>query len=558
MIRSRTIIRLITFIIIPVTLYGANYRKLQDCLIPLQNNNNQFMQCYSGQIIQPVEKAEFVQIYDIASQARSILTSFFITRDVVTRKEYLRYLKNAKKRVNPILKTLNNSDLSKPILGLNWNEAQDYCRFFAMELPSESQLEYSLFETNLLSKPELEWEYARDSYKPNSRDNLSKKNPLQQAPSSYRIIRSNIRRSNFKGILRTKREKEITFRCVSHAKSFMSKEILLNYRQNYPNSNDSELHLLRIDSIPSGARIYADPNYHHYIGKTPYFGKVKPGKTLYTLKAPKQKPKLIQIIKKKNLGQQLILNLKAIPPRLKEDTQRGNRMILVPSGRVSIGSSEWDKELSKLSILNKKINRDELNSRTIRRYLNDEGPDRIVYVKEFYMDETEVTNQQYMNYVKNSGAMKPRCWHVKKYNQDNQPVVCVDWTDANSFCNYYGKSLPTEIQYEKAVKQASHTQIKAWIKRPQKIASDKTDNSRYDIKDLAGNVMEWNYDWYDSQAHLNWKLFESKPFSLIKKEKVIRGASYATHRLDRRISKRRHKNPEHYALDLGFRCVHNL
>ena len=70
--------------------------------------------------------------------------------------------------------------------------------------------------------------------------------------------------------------------------------------------------------------------------------------------------------------------------------------------------------------------------------------------------------------------------------------------------------------------------------------------------------MEWNYDWYDSQAHLNWRLFQSNPFSLIKKEKVIRGASYATHRLDRRISKRRHKNPEHYALDLGFRCVHNL
>ena len=45
-----------------------------------------------------------------------------------------------------------------------------------------------------------------------------------------------------------------------------------------------------------------------------------------------------------------------------------------------------------------------LSARTIRRYLSDEGPDRIVYAKEFYMDETEVTNQQYMNYVENSGA----------------------------------------------------------------------------------------------------------------------------------------------------------
>ena len=53
--------------------------------------------------------------------------------------------------------------------------------------------------------------------------------------------------------------------------------------------------------------------------------------------------------------------------------------------------------------------------------------------------------------------------------------------------------------------------------------------------------MEWNYDWYDAQAH-EFKVFNANPYGLIKK-KVIRGASYATHRLDRRISKRRHKNP---------------
>ena len=50
--------------------------------------------------------------------------------------------------------------------------------------------------------------------------------------------------------------------------------------------------------------------------------------------------------------------------------------------------------------------------------------------------------------------------------------------------------------------------------------------------------MEWNYDWYDAQAHLNSKIFNANPYGLIKKEKVIRGASYATHRLDRRISKK--------------------
>ena len=558
MIRSATIIRLITFVTLTITSHSANYKKLHDCIIPMQNNNEQFIQCFSGQIIQSIEKVEFDQMSPVESQNPTELSSYFITRDVVTRKEYLRYLKHAEKELIPVLKTLNDSDLSKPILGLTWNEAKDYCRFFAMELPSEAQLEYALFETSVLSKPQIEWEYARDSYKPNGRTKLAAKNPLQLAPSSYRIIRSNIHRSTSKSVLQSKRKKDITFRCVSHLKSLMSKETLLNYRQTNPTSPDSEMHFLRIDSIPSGASIYADPNYHHFVGKTPYFGKVKPGKMLYTLKAPKQKPKLIQVAQTKNLGQQLILNLEAIPPRFKEDQRRGNKMILIPSGRVSVGNSEWDKELSKLKILQKEINKDELSARTIRRYLSDEGPDRIVYAKEFYMDETEVTNQQYMKYVQDSGALKPRCWHVDKYNQSNQPVVCVDWTDANSFCNYYGKSLPTEIQFEKAVKQANHNKIKAWIKKPQKVSSDQNDRSRYQIKDLSGNVMEWNYDWYDSKAHLNSRIFHSGPYNLIKKEKLIRGASYATHRLDRRIAKRRHKNPEHYALDLGFRCVQNL
>ena len=558
MIRSITIISLIIFLVLPITLYGANFRKLHDCLIPVQNNKKQFMQCYTGQIIQSIETTDFNQINNHISKDPISLTKFFITRNAVTRKEYIRYLRYAKKSLNPILKTLNNSNLSEPIVGLNWNEAQDYCRFFAMELPSEAQLEYSLFETNLLSRSKMEWEYSRDSYKANSLGRLSKINPVQLAPSSYRSIRSNIRRSQRRSIQRSKRQNEITFRCVSHTKPWMNKEMLFNYLESHPISRETGLHFLRIDTEPSGAIIYADPNFHHYIGKTPYFGKVKPGKMLYTLKAPGQKPKLIHIEQKKNFGQQLIFNLEAIPSRFKEDIKRGNRMILIPSGRITVGSSELNKALSRSKILSKQTNRKELDSRTIRRYLSDEGPDRIVYVKEFYMDETEVTNKQYMNYVKDSGAIKPRCWHVKKYNQDNQPVVCVDWTDANSFCNYYGKSLPTEIQFEKAVKQATPKQIKAWIKRPQKISNDDNDQSRYNIKDLAGNVMEWNYDWYDPKAHLNSKVLHSDPYSLIKKEKLIRGASYATHRIDRRISKRRHKNPEHYALDLGFRCVQNF
>ena len=115
------------------------------------------------------------------------------------------------------------------------------------------------------------------------------------------------------------------------------------------------------------------------------------------------------------------------------------------------------------------------------------------------------------------------------------------------------------MQYDKAAKDTLPNKIKGWIQRPQEVATNPGDRSRYDIKDLSGNVMEWNEDWYDPNVHQSsTSIFDTKPYNLIKSSKVIRGASYASHRLDRRLSKRRHKSPEHFSLDLGFRCVQNL
>ena len=86
MIRSRTII---IFISLSITLYGANYRKLHDCFIPMQNSDKQYMQCFTGQILQPIDNATFIQTNSSFSKAPTRLTSFVITRDVVTKKNIL-------------------------------------------------------------------------------------------------------------------------------------------------------------------------------------------------------------------------------------------------------------------------------------------------------------------------------------------------------------------------------------------------------------------------------------------------------------------------------------
>ena len=64
----------------------------------------------------------------------------------------------------------------------------------------------------------------------------------------------------------------------------------------------------------------------------------------------------------------------------------------------------------------------------------------------FYMDSTEVTNDQYGVFMEQTGHRKPSYWTNSSYNQTNQPVVGVDWNDAVAYAKWAGKRLPTEAE----------------------------------------------------------------------------------------------------------------
>ena len=81
------------------------------------------------------------------------------------------------------------------------------------------------------------------------------------------------------------------------------------------------------------------------------------------------------------------------------------------------------------------------------------GPEREEKVLEAYMiDVFPVTNHQYSEFIEATSYRKPTSWDDPRYSQPEQPVVGVSWMDALKYCEWRGKQLPTEEQWEKAAR----------------------------------------------------------------------------------------------------------
>ena len=76
-----------------------------------------------------------------------------------------------------------------------------------------------------------------------------------------------------------------------------------------------------------------------------------------------------------------------------------------------------------------------------------EKPQHTVYLDAFWIDQTEVTNAMYQKCV-TSG----KCTWSSATKGDNYPVVNVTWTDAQAYCAWAGRQLPSEAQWEKAAR----------------------------------------------------------------------------------------------------------
>ncbi len=184
-------------------------------------------------------------------------------------------------------------------------------------------------------------------------------------------------------------------------------------------------------------------------------------------------------------------------------------MVYVPEGPFAMGTDLEDIariiQESKLSALGG--NREATELLAVAYGFSSEVPRHTATTDAFYIDKTEVTNQEYKKFLDETGHAPPPNWSDGTYpsGQDNHPVAGITLSDARAYSEWRGARLPTEKEWEKAArgvdgrrypwgdrfdKQRCH-HMRPEDAGPVPVGSFPAWDSPYGCLDVIGNVMEW-------------------------------------------------------------------
>ncbi|MBI5197073.1 MAG: formylglycine-generating enzyme family protein [Nitrospirae bacterium] len=234
-------------------------------------------------------------------------------------------------------------------------------------------------------------------------------------------------------------------------------------------------------------------------------------------------------------------------------------MIFVPSGPFILGSDKEDKEKRAVEF------------GSIKPWYLDEHPQQKIVVQAFYIDQYEVTNAQYLRFIQTTEYFPPTEWDngVLPPGRESYPVTGVTWYDTGHYCQWLGKRLPTEMEWEKAARGTDGREFPwgntfdkkkaqtgyADVKDAVPVGSFEAGKSPYGIYDMAGNTWEWTQDWY--QAYPNSSYTDAR---FGEKFKVIRGGGWGgighyALEMYYRSAYRFFADPRASFNDVGFRCA---
>jgi formylglycine-generating enzyme required for sulfatase activity len=214
-----------------------------------------------------------------------------------------------------------------------------------------------------------------------------------------------------------------------------------------------------------------------------------------------------------------------------------------------------------------------------------ESPQHAVSLPAYAMDQYEVTIERYAKFMEATKHEAPPLWDDDAVTAaGDRPVVGVDWADAEAYCKWAGKRLPTEAEWEKAARGTDARRYPwgdmqpfvdianynrgLWVSYPitlVPVSSGVTGMSiRHGLKEggkspyglfhMAGNASEWVADWYDREY------YQASPKENPKgpaqgEKKVIRGGSWGDPPRNIRVTARFSAPPDYRDQSIGFRCA---
>jgi formylglycine-generating enzyme required for sulfatase activity len=199
---------------------------------------------------------------------------------------------------------------------------------------------------------------------------------------------------------------------------------------------------------------------------------------------------------------------------------------------------------------------------------DDEHPQHTVYLDEYWIDRTEVTNAQYRWCVEAGACTAPVCETYDDAAKSDHPVVCVSWYDAQAYCKWAGRRLPTEAEWEKAARGTDGRAYPWGNDSPDcikaqyggcagdtvAVGTKPAGVTPYGALDMAGNVWEWVTDWYDADIYAQLPR-ENPQGSVSGPTRVLRGGSWNFAADLIRVANRYWSMPDAGNVYFGFRCA---
>jgi formylglycine-generating enzyme required for sulfatase activity len=233
-----------------------------------------------------------------------------------------------------------------------------------------------------------------------------------------------------------------------------------------------------------------------------------------------------------------------IPSRLQVPMRDG--MLRLPGGHFTMGSAS-------------------------PRAPSNERPVRPMTVGPFWIDRTEVTVEAYRACVATGACEAPaRASATCTYDADDPdlPVSCVHWADADAYCGWVGKRLPSEREWEyaargplavpfpwgigancaDAVTLINEQSAKSCARRPARVGTHPGGASVFGVQDMSGNLEEWTADWYV-------ELLGPGPAPRAGAAHVLRGGGWLSTPSQSRTTSRNWGSALEAGANVGFRCV---